>query len=167
MEKYIILQGYYDCYAISNLGNVKNIRTNKVLNPSIRPDGYKSVLLSKDGIKQSIRVHQLVAMYFLKPVVGKTFVNHINGIKHDNRAENLEWCNHQENMLHASENNLIHKKYNNIYVYDYNTKELLFNFESVKQCSKFLNLKVEMIYRVLQGKQNHHKNFYFKSESRI
>ena len=66
MEKYIVLQGYYDCYAVSNLGNVKNLRTGNILNPTVRKDGYKSVLLSRDGKKMSIRVHQLVAQYFIE-----------------------------------------------------------------------------------------------------
>ena len=42
MEIYKVLQGSYDCYAVSNLGNVKNLRTNYVLQPSIRKDGYKT-----------------------------------------------------------------------------------------------------------------------------
>ena len=169
MEKYIVLQGFYDCYAVSDLGNIKNIRTGKILSPSIRPDGYKSILLSRDGIKMSIRVHQLVAQYFLEKSENKTDINHKNGIKHDNRAENLEWCTKSENMRHAIDTNLIKAKYtnNNILVYDYNTSELIFTFESVRQCAKFLGLNPSPIYRVLKGKNNHHHNYSFKYASRI
>ena len=153
MEKYIVLQGFYDCYAVSNMGNVKNLRTGKVLNPSIRPDGYKSVLLSRDGKKMSIRVHQLVAQYFLEKEDDKTDINHKNGIKHDNRAENLEWCTKKENMQHAHDNGLMTSKYANkdILVYDYETSEHLFTFQSVKQCAKFLGLNPSPIFRVLKG----------------
>ena len=169
MEIYKVLQGSYDCYAVSNLGNVKNLRTNYVLQPSIRKDGYKSVLLSKDGKKMSIRVHQLVAMYFLPKDEGRPHINHINGIKHDNRAENLEWVTHKENMVHAKDNGLLEHKYKgkNILVYDYKTGEHLFTFESVKQCCNFLGLNNSPVYGVLKGKRNHHHNYSFKYESRI
>lgn len=169
MEKYIALQGFYDCYAVSNMGNVKNLRTGKVLNPSIRPDGYKSVLLSRDGKKMSIRVHQLVAQYFLEKEDDKTDINHKNGIKHDNRAENLEWCTKKENMQHAHDNGLMTSKYANkdILVYDYETSEHLFTFQSVKQCAKFLGLNPSPIFRVLKGRNNHHHGYSFKYASRI
>lgn len=169
MEKYIILQGFYDCYAISNLGNIKNIRTGYVLQPSIRPDGYKSILLSRNGKKMSIRVHQLVAQYFLPKDDSRTDINHKNGIKHDNRVDNLEWCTKSENMQHAVDNGLFKKKNVNkpVLVYDYVTKEFLFSFESVRQCAKFLNLNNSPIYRVLKGKANHHHNYTFRYEDRI
>lgn len=169
MEKYIVLQGYYDCYAVSNLGNVKNLRTGNILNPTVRKDGYKSVLLSRDGKKMSIRVHQLVAQYFIEKSQNKVEVNHKNGIKHDNRACNLEWVTKSENMIHAYENNLITTKYKNknILVYDYNSGELLFIFQSVKQCSKFLGLNMSPIYRVLKGENNRHHNYSFKYANRI
>lgn len=169
MEKYIVLQGFYDCYSVSNMGNVKNLRTGKVLNPSIRPDGYKSVLLSRDGKKMSIRVHQLVAQYFLEKSESKTDINHKNGVKHDNRAENLEWCTKGENMQHAHDTGLLKSKYSNkdILVYDFETSELLFTFQSVKQCAKFLGLNPSPIYRVLKGRNNHHKGYSFEYASRI
>jgi len=169
MEKYIVLQGYYDCYAVSDLGNVKNLRNGHVLTPSIRKDGYKSVLLCKNGKQMSIRVHQLVAFYFLEKEEGKTDINHINGIKHDNRKENLEWCTKSENMTHALNTGLKQTTYSNkqIYVYDYKNGELLFIFDSVKQCAKTLNLNLSPIYRVLRKKSNHHHNYVFKYVDRI
>lgn len=170
MEKYIVLQGYYDCYAVSNMGNVKNLRTGRVLQPSIRSDGYKSVLLSRDGKKMSIRVHQLVGQYFLELDTNKTYINHKNGIKHDNRSENLEWCTHDENMRHAVQHGLIKPTLTNgkvVVVTDYKTNEHLFTFSSVKQCCKFLNLNDSPVYAVIKGKRNHHHGYSFKCEDRI
>jgi len=169
VEKYIILQGYYDCYAISNLGNVKNLRTGYVLNPSIRKDGYKSVLLSKDGKKMSIRIHQLVGMYFLDQVAGKTIINHIDGDKANNEVYNLEYCTHEENMKHANRTGLMNHAYKNkdIIVLDARTKEILFKFQSVKQCANFLNLNESPIYSVLKKRRNKHHNFIFEYENRI
>lgn len=169
MEKYVVLQGEYDCYAISNQGNVKNLRNGYVLNPSIRSDGYKSVLLSKDGKKLSMRVHRLVAMYFLENPKELPDVNHINGIKHDNRASNLEWCTESMNSQHALESGLITTKYTNktILVYDKISGELLFTFESVRQCAKFLGVNPSPIYRVLKGDRSFYKDFTFKYVDRI
>lgn len=169
MEKYIVLQGFYDCYAISNMGNLKNLRTNHILKPSTNKDGYKSVLLSKNGKKMSIRVHRLVALYFLENPNKYPDINHKNGIKDDNRAENLEWCSKSMNVKHAYDNNLIKTTYSNrdILVYDKETGEHLFTFESVSQCSKMLNLNDSSIYRVLKGRNSHHKGFIFKYIDRI
>ena len=169
MEKYIVLQGFYDCYAISDKGNLKNLRTNQILKPSTNKDGYKSVLLSKNGKKMSIRIHRLVALYFLENPNKYPDVNHKNGIKDDNRVENLEWCSKSMNVKHAYDNNLIKTTYSNkdILVYDKETGEHLFTFESVSQCCNMLNLNSSPVYSVLKNKRSHHKGFIFKYIDRI
>lgn len=114
IEEWRSLSGYENIYEISNFGEVRRLRkTNSgdigsVLKPAVDRVGYKRVRLCKDGKVNAMAVHRLVATVFLGEHDGE--VNHINGIKGDNRACNLEWCSHKENMSKAVEANLIKTK---------------------------------------------------------
>jgi hypothetical protein len=96
----------YENYQVSNLGNVKNLKTNKILKKG-NSRGYVCQVLSKNNIHKTFKNHRLVAQAFINNNQNKLFVNHINGIKTDNRVENLQWCTAKENTIHAIENNLI------------------------------------------------------------
>lgn len=88
----------FENYFIDKEGNVFSLVSNRYLKLSIDTRGYKVL---KRSNKKDVRVHRLVAQLYLPKIDGKNEVNHINGIKTDNRVENLEWCSHQENCLHA------------------------------------------------------------------
>jgi len=62
--------------------------------------GYLHVILQKEGARQTISVHQIIARTFIPNPENKPTVNHKNGIKKDNRVENLEWATHSENERH-------------------------------------------------------------------
>ncbi len=95
-------------YSVSNLGNVKRNtkRTNSVIGKNLKAwttTGYPMVTLWVEGVPKKITCHVLVATEFCYRPVGTNEVNHRNGIKCDNRAENLEWVTHKENSQHAWE----------------------------------------------------------------
>lgn len=95
-------------YEISNMGRVRNTSDKKIKNIyDNHKSGYIYIQYSNNGKCRSKKLHRLVAELFCDNPDNKETVNHINGIKSDNRSENLEWLTHLENMKHAYENGLI------------------------------------------------------------
>lgn len=64
-------------------------------------NGYLIITTSINGKRKAISSHRLIATSWIPNPLNKPQVNHINGIKDDNRVENLEWCTASENGLHA------------------------------------------------------------------
>lgn len=95
-------------YAVSKVGEVYSIKNKKRL--SKRPDkaGYLFVKVVDDtGRSRSMFVHRLVGFAYLDGMTkSKNQINHKNGIKDDNRVENLEWCTAKQNWRHAQKNRL-------------------------------------------------------------
>lgn len=89
-------------YLVSNLGNVKmNIPNKKHRKPYKATTGYNVISIVESGKTKIYSIHRLVANAFIENPLNKKFVNHINGIKTDNKIENLEWCTRLENERHA------------------------------------------------------------------
>ena len=99
----------FENYTIDETGNVFSIRKNKYLKQTINRNGYCKVTLQKDKYRKMFSVHRLVAQAYLKNYSNTLQVNHINGIKTDNRVENLEMVTAKENMQKAVEIGLFDK----------------------------------------------------------
>jgi hypothetical protein len=88
------------------LENLVSSHRGKWLKEGGTGSGYKQVVLSNEFGSRRFLVHRLVAQAFVSSSKGATVVNHKNGVKADNSAENLEWCTHKENKAHAKANGL-------------------------------------------------------------
>lgn len=108
------IAGYEGLYQVSNTGRIRRLRASTVY-PALYvltlkfcgKGKYSCVILCADNVKKHWLVHRLVALAFLgpPPFLGAV-INHLNGIRQDNRPENLEWTTHTGNALHAFANGL-------------------------------------------------------------
>ena len=110
MEIFKKIHGYEDLYEISNFGNVKSLRKNKLMssgwmNRNKEGNAYRFVDLYKKSTKEKKLIHRLVAEHFIENPLNKPCINHIDNNPENNHYSNLEWCTHSENMKHAHKNN--------------------------------------------------------------
>ena len=150
------VQGFEGRYQVSNMGRVRSldrlietehpyIRKGEFLNPSMNSGrGYLRVSFS-DGHRhyKHYEVHRLVALHFVDGYKPGLVVNHINEVKTDNRAENLEWCTYQYNLNYSD---VVAWKRKPVYQYDLDG-----NFIAKHKCCA----EVEKMLGEYQGAMNH------------
>ena len=93
MEEFKIIQEFEN-YSVSNLGCVKNDKTNIILKPYYTTKGYRIVKLNN----KNQRIHRLVALAFIPNPDNKLYVDHIDNNPQNNNMNNLRWCTQQENQ---------------------------------------------------------------------
>lgn len=120
METWKDIDGYEGYYQVSDLGRVKSLprkdrlgrnHKGRTLKPfSDNNKGYLCVELHKFGVGKTIKIHRLVAIAFIPNPFGKPQVNHGDGNKKNNCADNLEWSTSEENIQHSFDTNLNNRK---------------------------------------------------------
>lgn len=81
-------------------GNIERKVCSRILKQT-EQDGYRLVQFRINGKHFRFRVHRLVLLAFSGVDGGDLDVNHKNGVRDDNRIENLEWCTRSENLKHS------------------------------------------------------------------
>lgn len=124
-EEWINVLGYNGYYSVSNMGRVKSlkriimysdgrIRTlrERILKTYVGKTGYETVVLNKGGISVTFSMHRLVADEFIERERIGLCVNHIDGVKTNNKVSNLEVVTYSENLKHKYR--VLGHKHNNI-----------------------------------------------------
>lgn len=142
-------------YKVSDKGLVKKTKTNKLMTPKPNYKGYLRITFIIKGKRTILRVHRLVAQAFVPNPKNLPQVNHKNGIKTDNRADNLEWVTNEQNYEHALKNNLVWWKKRPIALFE-NEKEIA-RYSSIGQASRERNIPYNKIYYELT-KSKHKQN---------
>jgi hypothetical protein len=112
-EIWMPVVGYEGLYEISNYGNLRSLDRYTInrgvkafvlgweLKYQLSTNGYYMAFLAKESTRKNTTIHSIVAKAFIPNPDNKPYVNHKNGIKTDNMAENLEWVTPKENTHHA------------------------------------------------------------------
>ena len=148
-----------DNYAVSNMGRVKRITDGhantyigKVLKPGYnKKRGYYQVVLWPGN--KTYRVHTLILTAFDKPKSYKMGCNHKNGVKTDNRFENLEWTTQSENLKHAFKLGLSKQTRQKLQADDvYRIKEFLKDGMTQQKIADMFDISQAIISKINLGK---------------
>ena len=104
------IEGYKGHYQISNYGNVRSLKKDAFLMKGGYLKGYKIISLWKNGTGKMFRVHRLVAAAFIPNPDNKPCIDHIDGDRANNHADNLRWVTAKENCNNPITKSRLHKK---------------------------------------------------------
>jgi NUMOD4 motif/HNH endonuclease/DNA endonuclease I-HmuI-like, NUMOD-like domain len=159
--KEIPIENLDEKYGVSNLGRIRNTETRKILKQNIK-NGYYMIRLANSSKKYvSLSINRVVLITFKGINEDKPISNHIDGDKLNNKLDNLEWTTQKENIKHANENNLIKIPKKTILKYDLEDN-FIYEFESVYEAVKDLNITRHAIHKVLKGQNQTAGGFKWK-----
>jgi hypothetical protein len=164
MTKFKKIEGYPN-YMVCSDGYVVNTDTGIVLKGAAHfKTGYVKVCIySPEHKPKTVSLHRLVAQAFCDRTADKTEVNHIDGNKLNNCAENLEWVTRDENLLHAYNTGLMPNKTasKTVIATNIETGEQI-EFPSIYSASKALNISKGNICMCCQGNRPYAGGFYWE-----
>lgn len=161
MWKKIIIDNVITNYSVNEEGKVKNDITDKELSPRVQ-QGYKHVTIYINKKPKSCRVHRLVATAFIPNIENKPYVNHLNGIRSDNRMENLEWVTPSENTQHAVDIGLFKPtREKQVVQYSLNGDKIAI-YRSISEAARKTNSSVEKIVNCCQFTRKTHNEYQWR-----
>ena len=146
----------FDRYLVSDKGFVINMETESVLRGNQKRTGYYEVRIKDNGGKyHDVLIHRIVAEAFCAKPKGKGLeINHKDGDKSNNRADNLEWITHGENLKHAFELGLREDDVSPraVIAISMDTGEVM-EFPSIYKAARFLGISQGNICMACKGKR--------------
>lgn len=161
-------------YYVSRSGEIFSSIRSRRMETITNANGYVSIQIRNVGPggksrSKMVPVHICVAKTYIPNPEGKPFVNHKNGIKNDNRVENLEWCTRQENIRHAYDMGLIKKCTKSVILID-NEGNHLRTFNSAIDASCFSGIYTGTVSKMCNGirtKYSDQYNFIWSPDNKI
>ena len=106
------ITGYENLYMVSNYGNIKRVKSNRILKPALQKiTGYLRLSLCKNNIKKNASLHRIVAQEFIENFKNEDHINHKDYDKTNNYLDNLEIVSRIENQCHRRKNENNSSKY--------------------------------------------------------
>ena len=153
-------------YTITREGEILSNRTNKPLKPWITHSGYYTVSLYLDKVKVKVMVHRLVAIKYLDNPNNLPVVNHKDGNKLNNRADNLEYCTYSENNRHAMV--ALNKNYGQIAIKQFDLDgNLIAAYPSIKEAHRQTNIEYSAIAYCVRGVYKTSGGYYWERATTI
>lgn len=170
MEIWKDVPGYSGTYQVSNLGRIRNLNWHnsnktKILNLKPDKDGYVRLRIKRE---KTFKIHRLVAMAFIPNPSNFPYINHKNEIKDDNRAENLEWCTAQYNILYNGNSKRIGDKLRNgpcskrVAMLEIGTGEILRVFPSTAEIQRQLGFDRSNINKCCRKERKNSNGYEWK-----
>ena len=159
--KQVIIDGEEWGYEVSDSGLIRNSLNGRLLKPFKNNGGYLQVMLCKNGCKKNFLVHRLVAIMFCDGYFEGAEVNHINENRYDNRADNLEWMTHNNNINYGSRTEKASKSKQKKVMAISLTETKVIVFQSMTQAEK-IGFQQTSISKCCNGKLKSHKGYTWK-----
>lgn len=144
-------------------GYLINSKSGVIIRGAIKSSGYVEVCIKdEDGNRKSRLMHRLIAGAFCERGDGQNEVNHINGVKTDNRSDNLEWVTRNENLRHAYDAGLRKDDVSARSVIAENIENgERMEFSSIYKAARFLGISQGNICMCCRGQRPHANGFYW------